>query len=196
MKRVIKFIKTPFGSMVTLLACVAIGALLIHGGNRSERPISTAATSPAPMERHTITRDGQELRVPASIRTPAPIPARADPGEETISRPRAARQDSDNAPAGRKAATVLPISLLAANNTTGAAGADAAPARNYAPYGRLISCETVITLDSSKLDTPSLDSSPRTCGMTDASSFRRARKSTGAGRPTARANASPPPASG
>ncbi|OAM88518.1 TrbI/VirB10 family protein [Termitidicoccus mucosus] len=153
MKRIIKFIKTPFGSMVALLACVAIGALLIHGGNRSERPMSAATTSPSPMERHTITRDGQELRVPAPARPAVPSPTRNEPGEETVSRPRAARQNSDSAPANRKEPTVLPISLLDANS---AASADTtpAPSRNYAPYGRLIPCETVITLESSKLDTP------------------------------------------
>ncbi|OAM89979.1 TrbI/VirB10 family protein [Termitidicoccus mucosus] len=153
MKRIIKFIKTPLGSMLTLLVCVAVGALLIHGGNRGERPMSAATTSPAPMERHTITRDGQELRVPAPARPAASTSARTESDEEAISRPRAARQNNETTSASRKAPAVLPISLLDANS---AAGADStpAPSRNYAPYGRLIPCETVITLESSRLDTP------------------------------------------
>jgi hypothetical protein len=154
MKRIIKFIKTPFGSMAALLACVAIGALLIHGGNRSGRPMSAATTSPAPMERHTLTRDGQELRVPAPARPATPSPTRTEPGEETVSRPRAARQNSDSAPANRKESAVLPISLLDKNTNATASADTSAPSRNYAPYGRLIPCETVITLESSRLDTP------------------------------------------
>ncbi|OAM91863.1 hypothetical protein AW736_26545 [Termitidicoccus mucosus] len=153
-KRIIKFIKTPFGSMAALLACVAIGALLIHGGGNNERPITAATALPAPMERHTITRDGQELKIPAPSRPAAPAPERAEPGEEAVSRPRAARQNSDTAPARPKAPAILPISLLD-KNTNATASADAtAPSRNYAPYGRLIPCETVITLESSQLDTP------------------------------------------
>src|SRR5690606_16505350 len=47
---------------------------------------------------------------------------------------------------------VLPISLV------NVVAANEAPAlsRAYAPYGRLIPCETVITIESSKLDTPVL----------------------------------------
>jgi hypothetical protein len=153
-KRIIKFIKTPFGSMAALLACVAIGALLIHGGGNNDRLITAATALPAPMERHTITRDGQELKIPAPARPAAPAPERVESGEEAVSRPRAARQNSDTAPASPKAPAVLPISLLD-KNTNATVRADApTPSRNYAPYGRLIPCETVITLESSRLDTP------------------------------------------
>jgi hypothetical protein len=45
----------------------------------------------------------------------------------------------------------LPISLFIASKTAQEAQE---LSKNYAPFGRLIPCETVITLESSKLDTP------------------------------------------
>jgi len=45
---------------------------------------------------------------------------------------------------------VLPISLFGATEKTEAT----ALSKTYAPFGRLIPCETVITIESSKLDTP------------------------------------------
>ena len=44
---------------------------------------------------------------------------------------------------------VLPISLYHGNNQDGTEVSD-----TYAPYGRMIPCETVITIDSAKIETP------------------------------------------
>ncbi|AWI08309.1 TrbI/VirB10 family protein [Ereboglobus luteus] len=153
MKRLLKFIKTPVGSLTMLAAFIGVGALLIHGSNKREpRPeISASAhAATAPVERHTITRSGQELKIPQP-HTPTPQQTRTPPAgdEEGISRPRAARVEKSvshtNAPAP------LPISLLSDEN---ARVNDVTLSQNYAPYGRLISCETVVTLESSKIDTP------------------------------------------
>ena len=37
---------------------------------------------------------------------------------------------------------------------------------DYAPFGRLIQCELVITVDSSAIETPIVGSSLMTCGIT------------------------------
>jgi hypothetical protein len=105
------------------------------------------------MERHTITREGQELRVPAPARPMLPNPVQTGTIDETVSRPRTARQNGNPTPTNNKSSAILPISLLGDNNINSTT--NTAPlSRNYAPYGRLIPCETVITLESSKTDTP------------------------------------------
>lgn len=153
MKRFLKFIKTPIGSLTMLATFIGVGALLIHGSNKREhRPDISASASAAtvPVERHTITRSGQELKIPQT-HTPAPQQTRtpSDNSEESISRPRAAR--GEKSALQKDTPAPLPISLLSDEN---ARVNDVTLSQNYAPYGRLISCETVVTLESSKIDTP------------------------------------------
>ena len=154
MKRFLKFLKTPAGSIAAIAAFIAIGGFLIHAANTREKPpaMNTAATTPDPMERHTITRESVPLRIPtkAPSQNPQKIDANAD---DAISRSLSARQrpienreSKIENPKG-----VLPISLLAANSASSPA---APPSATFAPFGRLIPCETTITLESSKLDTP------------------------------------------
>lgn len=152
MKRIIKFIKTPAGSLTCLAVLIGIGALLVYGGNsRDQRPdIMQSTGGPAPMERHTITRSGQELKVPPVVR-PTPVAATrttTENNEETLSRPRTAR--GEQAPAKNNTPAPLPISLVASDGS--AKSTDLS--QTYAPYGRLIPCETIVTLESSKIDTP------------------------------------------
>ena len=154
MKRIIKFLKTPLGSILGIAAFVLIGGFLIHSANSREKPpaMNTPATTPEPMERHTIVREAVPLRVPP--KTPVQNPPKSDASaDDAVSRPRAARgeQPQGNNAAPRKPA-VLPISLLAASPN--AAASDESVSKNFAPYGRLIPCETTITLESSKIDTP------------------------------------------
>ncbi|MDF9828525.1 hypothetical protein M2447_002649 [Ereboglobus sp. PH5-10] len=153
MKRIIKFVKTPVGSLTCLAVLIAICAMLVHGNDsRSQRPnITQPPAATAPMERHTITRGGQELKVPSPSRPAQTAHSRApaDDEAETISRPRAARGEQSAAKTNEPAP--LPISLLPSDVAT-ARAADLS--KNYAPYGRLIPCETVTTLESSKIDTP------------------------------------------
>jgi hypothetical protein len=155
-KRFLKFIKTPLGSLVAIVVFVLVGALLISGANRHEQPpVSVANTTPAPMERHTITRDGQYLKIPNAAHSSGNTTAQAstDPSDDTvISRPRAARGEQPAPSAKTRGSAILPISLLVASGTS--PDSSDIPSSTYAPYGRLIPCETIITLESSKIETP------------------------------------------
>ena len=154
MNRILKFLKTPHGQILCIAAFVAIGALLIHAANRREKTpaMTTAATAPEPMERHTIVREGTPLRIPPKL--PPPNLPKPDASEPTLSRPHAARGDQ---PQNSKP-IILPISLLPANHnatdTDNPKSTIQNPKSDYAPYGRLIPCQTIITLESSKIDTP------------------------------------------
>ena len=152
MKRLLKFIKTPVGSLTMLAAFIGIGALLIHGSSkREQRPTISASAhaATAPVERHTISRGGQELKIPQPHTPPQQIRTPPAGDDETISRPRAARGEKPSSL--KDTPTPLPISLLSADSVS---ANDVTLSQNYAPYGRLISCETVVTLESSKIDTP------------------------------------------
>ena len=155
MKRILKFLKTPLGSVVGIAVFVAIGGFLIHAANSREKPpaMSTPAATPAPMERNTIVRDAVPLRIPP--KTPPQNPPKADATtDDTISRPLSARQrpieNRESKIENSKGA--LPISLITTNPPT--ASSAETPSKNFAPFGRLIPCETTITLESSKIDTP------------------------------------------
>lgn len=143
-------IKSPAGNVAVFVLLAAFGGWLILRSNVRERARAAQlthveASAPSPL-RESIIRTGQLLKVPVRSGFAVAEPAPADNGDE-ISRPHAARgaHIGQTPPKPR----VLPISLVAIS-------ADSGPAlsRTYAPFGRLIPCETVITIESSKLDTP------------------------------------------
>ena len=157
MKRIVKFIKTPLGAVTGLIAFIALGGFFIHAGNKREKPhaMNPAAATPAPMERHTIVRESTPLRIP-SKNPPQNSPILAADTAAPTARQRHLRVSEWPDIQNRKSKIenpppVLPISLITANQP--AAPADPI-SKHYAPYGRLIPCETVITLESSKLETP------------------------------------------
>jgi hypothetical protein len=154
--RFLAFLKSPAGSVAVFVCLAAAGGLLILRGNARERAraaqLTKVETSAPASLRESILRPGQAFKVPARgpsvIATPSPVAA---PVEDDALRSRAARDGrdarSDRVPPKPR---VLPISLIA----TPAADSGPALSRTYAPFGRLIPCETVITIESSKLDTP------------------------------------------
>ncbi|MDP3073763.1 MAG: TrbI/VirB10 family protein [Opitutaceae bacterium] len=155
--KILTFFKSPAGSVALFVCLVGAGGMLILRSNARERARAAQLTkvesgSPVSM-RESILRPGQPLKVQA----------RAIPVAATSSTPQATNEENDGprtrvAREGRDGRAdrpppkprVLPISLVAI------AAPDAGPAlsKNYAPFGRLIPCETVITIESSKLDTP------------------------------------------
>ena len=140
------FIKSPSGNLAVFAGFLLIGGFLVFRSHardqaRAEQMARVAETAPD-VGRQSILRDGSPLKVPPTF-TPAP---RQETPANHESRPRAARERA----AERKPPAALPISLF-----TNSASADAAElSKTYAPYGRMIPCETVVTIESSHLDTP------------------------------------------
>lgn len=155
--RILTFLKSPTGNVAVFACFAAIGVFLIHRSNGRERAQAAQLTkvegsSPATL-RESILRPGQALKMPARV-APAvaslPVTAPAHEGDDVVrSRPpRVGRDVRSEAQPQRQ--RVLPISLV---NTT-ASDTGSVLSKTYAPFGRLIPCETVITIESSKLDTP------------------------------------------
>ena len=132
------FLRSPLGSLAVFLAAIAIAGGMAYRDSAREKvraaELTTVDSSPVPVGRESIVRDGQALKVP-----PVPSTRRAV-------RPAAAEVESEEE---AQQPLALPISLFEATADTGSG-----LSKVYAPYGRLIPCETVITIESSKLDTP------------------------------------------
>ena len=144
--RVLPFLRSPTGNVVMLGLFILVGGTMVFRTNAREHPHSaqmTRVSSQAPASsRETISRNSLPFRTVAMVKqTAAVVPA--DAGE--MPAPERSRRRGD--PPAKPA--VLPISLFAA-----AANTPAQLSNTYAPYGRMIPCETVITIESSKLDTP------------------------------------------
>ncbi len=134
--RVVAFLKSPMGNLALFFGFIAVGGLLLYQSNARTRAQSAQMTK--------VEGTGPAMSAASIIRTSAPFkpPASVTDAQTTPVVTNA------KAPSGPKA---LPISLFTASKT---AQDTRELSKNYAPYGRLVSCETVITLESSKLDTP------------------------------------------
>lgn len=141
------FLKSPSGNLALFAGFIAIGGVLVFRSYardkaRAEQMTRIEASAPS-LDRASINRDGLPLKVP-----PAPVQqGRSEPAEPSDSRPRAARENKNAQLGGKK---TLPITLFTASGATEATELS----KTYAPYGRLIPCETVVTIESSRLDTP------------------------------------------
>lgn len=147
------FLKSPAGTLGVFVLFAAVGGWLIQRSNAREQaraaqmtPVPSSESGPV---RRSILRDGAFLKVPAATRNnqpegPAAIgPIRSDRAGVTSS-----REARTEVPPPKPRA--LPISLFSSAVTPETASLS----KTYAPYGRLIPCETVVTIESSKLDTP------------------------------------------
>ena len=138
--KILKFLKTPAGNLAIFFGFVAVGGLLLYRSNlrakaQAEQMTKVEAVeTAAPMA--SFTRKATPLKVPAADSPPAMA---ANSG--LLGTPKK--------PYGQT--KPLPISLFSAEKSLESA---ADLSKVYAPYGRLIPCQTVITLESSKLDTP------------------------------------------
>ncbi len=149
------FLKSPAGNLVIFVVLAAGGGFLIHRGNAREQAqflqmTKVEDTGSRPL-RESILRGGKALTVPPPVSRAKPEQAAASAtpvDTETMTRPRAAREV--HLPKPEPKPRVLPISLFAGAAPEEIQGLS----KTYAPFGRLIPCETVITIESSKLDTP------------------------------------------
>jgi hypothetical protein len=137
------FFTTPAGHFVLIGIVIALGAGVIAWQQTHGQPVllpRAAKTLPIALPQ-TFTREGARFQLP----TPASeIPTTEPVGAVAAAPAPAARVTRPPVPP-----PVLPLSLFASH--VAAIEADAPPA---APYGRLIPCETVVTLESNRLDTP------------------------------------------
>jgi hypothetical protein len=149
MKTIWRFLKSSTGNVTVFVALVFIGGLMIYRGNAREKARAEQLTPVTPEKdsglRHTFTREKQTVKIPA-IATPT-AEGQTSEGPTAPPRPLLSRQRPEVKPEIRP--QVLPISLY-----SGLAEAPHTLSKTYAPFGRLIPCETVVTLESSKLDTP------------------------------------------
>jgi hypothetical protein len=156
MKKVLKFLKSPVGNLVVFVLLATGGGYMIHRNNAQEKTRAAQLTKVEAKEvsplRESILREGKLLKVPPALSRPT---GENEPGEITDpgsdgSRPRTSAARDGRSEKSSARPRVLPISLFGATDKTEAT----ALSKTYAPFGRLIPCETVITIESSKLDTP------------------------------------------
>lgn len=147
-RQCIDFFKTPSGRLLAfgLVFAASVGVFIAVRSKPhlfTEVPISRATNDPAkPQVLETVNRPMEPFRPPP----PRPDPPTRQP--ELIRVTNLVPVAADMASTNRS--SVTPISLYPGIDTP-----EAAHTREvYAPYGRLIPCETVITVDSSSIRTP------------------------------------------
>jgi hypothetical protein len=154
--RAIAFLKSPMGNLALFLGFVTVGGLLLYQSNARAKAQAGQMTKVEKTEPGGSVASFTRIAAPFKPAPPPDMPATGDgladapvdaTGAET-SRPLAARSKTVvSAPKPH----VLPISLF----TAGKKSPEAAElSKTYAPFGRMIPCQTVVTLESSKLDTP------------------------------------------
>lgn len=132
----VRFLKTRTGAFLIFLVLCLVGYLLIRGfqppgyGTRAQRKADDGPPA-RPQVLQSVTRD----------MTPFLLPEEKEPKKPAAAKP---------IPSAPK--PLPPLSLFAQAppppSTTDELG------ENFAPYGRLISCQLIVTVDSSALDTP------------------------------------------
>jgi len=123
---------TAFGILFFIGACLLTGVLYFHQGKTS----ISAVTVPK------LDKTIDKTQQPSTWYSHEPDADFAN---------KHPMENADAGPTGKAPAkpVILPISLYHGNNKDEAQVSD-----TYAPYGRMIPCETVITIDSAKIETP------------------------------------------
>jgi hypothetical protein len=131
-RKFLNFFKSKTGKILIFLALIGIGCTVYYGftppaKKAPSQPEPKPETNPETNQPTTVNRGGSRFVIPSlSLR------------ELTGA--------TNNAPTN--APPALPITLY--NSDAG----DVEISQDYAPYGRLIPCETIITIDSAKIETP------------------------------------------
>jgi hypothetical protein len=153
----LNFLKTKSGKLVVFGALFA-GGLTIFSALRQHHtpsevaatPLATNSVSDKPEVVQTVVRPMQVFNPPPPKSTPPPAP----PPRSTASVSTFTNSSPQPPPVvqPRQTESLTPISLFA-DSAAGMARPKKLSAA-YAPFGRLIACETVITVDSSSMQTP------------------------------------------
>ncbi len=153
----LNFLKTKSGKLVVFGALFAGGLVIFSVLRQHHTPSEVAATplatnnvSGKPEVVQTVIRPMQVFNPPPTKSTPPPaLPARSTSSVSVLTN--SSPQPLPNVPP-RQLPQLSPISLFA-DSTAGMVRPKKLSAA-YAPFGRLIPCETVITVDSSSMQTP------------------------------------------
>ncbi|MBL9218550.1 MAG: TrbI/VirB10 family protein [Opitutaceae bacterium] len=129
------FLTSPTGQVVLVAAVLLLGVIVAHRyGKAAPAALPAAKPAPAAPLPQTLIRGG--VKFPAVARpappSPSPVPGSVGP-----------------TPAPGSKAPVLPLAVFVT-----APEAPAAPVPTTAPFGRLVPCQTVIALESNRLETP------------------------------------------
>jgi Bacterial conjugation TrbI-like protein len=153
----LNFFKTKSGKLVVFGAVFAAG-LVIFGVIRKHHPSTEDGIAVVPLSTNSTDKPQvvQSVTRPMQVFNPPPPkslppPPVLFPATNPVSHASAPSQPVSNGPP-RQAESLAPISLFA-DSTAGAARPKKLSA-NYAPFGRLIPCETIITVDSASMQTP------------------------------------------
>lgn len=152
--KIIAFFKSSLGNLVLFLIFIGVGGLMFYQGNQREKAQTTGMTRVESTEGgllHTSIVRASTLFKPSAIpsvqRTPGSLGGSTAAAEGIGTSGRTARARSSEPAKPR----IPPLSLINVSKIT---MEESELSKTYAPYGRMIPCETVITLESSKLDTP------------------------------------------
>lgn len=131
------FFTSPTGQVVLVVAVLGLGILAVRWQNakRTPAPLPVAKSAPAVVLPRILTREG------ARFKAPVPPPT----SDHTAAVPTVSKT-----PAAPEKPLALPLALFS-GPTEPPADARRAPA---APFGRMIPCETIVTLESNRLETP------------------------------------------
>jgi hypothetical protein len=146
----LNFLKTKSGKLVVFAAIFAAG-LVIFGVVRKRHSAADDAVAVVPLGTNAV---GDKPQVVQSVTRPMQVFNPPSPLPSTTTNPASARPSPQPMPnvTPHQPDLLAPISLFA-DATAGVARPRKLSAF-YAPFGRLIPCETVITVDSSSMQTP------------------------------------------
>lgn len=139
------FFTTPPGHFVLIGLVIALGGGVVawHQMRGRPEPLPRAAqTAPVALPQ-TFTRLGARFKLPT--------PTTDTGGPTSVAAITATLAPTVRAPHMPEPPPALPLSLYASHSVAEKAEGGAPP---LAPFGRLIPCETVVTLESNRLDTP------------------------------------------
>ena len=151
----LNFLKTKSGKLVVFGTVFAAG-LVIFGVIRKQHPSADDGIAVAPLSTNATDKPQvvQSVTLPMQVFSPPPPKLPPSSQSSTMTNPafpNPSPQPLPNVPP-HQADSLAPISLFA-DSTAGAARPKKLSA-SYAPFGRLIPCETVITVDSASMQTP------------------------------------------
>lgn len=133
------FFTSPTGQVILVAVVLVLGVVTVRWQHqrRSATPLPAATAEPAVVLPKMLTREGAPFKVPTPS-APVAIAVGSSPGRATL-------------PAGTmvEKPAILPLGLFTARPEL-----PTPPTAVAAPYGRLIPCQTVVALESNRLETP------------------------------------------